>query len=138
LTPEFALEISKFQNSEYEVHQISPVALKTAEISSIQISTNDRTATPATPFDRRNYFFRSKLIFTFHIWNMESIGFTRNFFYYCKFSRLRTFYTEKTKKNPSVTRRCRPCRGFLDEIWGAASSAVLNARKLKFWLKASF
>jgi hypothetical protein len=64
LTPEFALEISKFQNSEYEVHQSSPidegkpksVALKTAEISSIQISTNDRTATPATPRDKRNFF----------------------------------------------------------------------------------
>jgi hypothetical protein len=39
------------------------------------------------------------------------------------------------KKFPSVTRHC---RGFLDEIWGAASSAVLSARKLKFWLPASF
>jgi hypothetical protein len=52
-----------------------------------------------------------------------------------------TFYTEKKnkfkakKKIPSVTRRC---RGFLDEIWGAASSAVLSARKLKFWHHASF
>jgi hypothetical protein len=26
----------------------------------------------------------------------------------------------------------------LDEILGAASSAVLNARKLKFWLQTSF
>jgi hypothetical protein len=41
----------------------------------------------------------------------------------------------KAKKIPSVTR---PCRGFLDEIWGAAGSAVLGARKLKFWLQASF
>jgi hypothetical protein len=39
------------------------------------------------------------------------------------------------KKIPSVTQRC---RGFLDEIWGAACSAVLSARKLKFWLQASF
>jgi hypothetical protein len=27
---------------------------------------------------------------------------------------------------------------FLNEICGAASSAVLSARKLKFWLQASF
>jgi hypothetical protein len=59
--------------------------------------------------------------------------------FFCKFSRFRTFNTLKTvlerKKNPSVTRRC---RRFLDEICGAASSAVLSARKLKFWLQASF
>jgi hypothetical protein len=39
--------------------------VKTAEILSIQISTNDRKATPATPTtprDRRKIVFRSKLI----------------------------------------------------------------------------
>jgi hypothetical protein len=85
--------------------------------------------------------------FTFHIWNMESIGFTckKKSFFYCKFSRFRTFYTLKTslerKKIPSVTRRCRHCRccrRFLDEILGVASSAMLSARKLKFWQPASF
>jgi hypothetical protein len=52
--PEFALEISKFQNSEYEVYQSSPggsrnlksVAFETAEISSTQISTKAPMATP--------------------------------------------------------------------------------------------
>jgi hypothetical protein len=38
------------------------------------------------------------------------------------------------KSFSSVTRRC----WFLDETWGAASSVVLSARKLKFWLPASF
>jgi hypothetical protein len=45
---------------------------------------------------------------------------------------------KSVKKNPSVTCRCRPYREFLNKIWGAASSAVLGARKLKFWLPASF
>jgi hypothetical protein len=60
---------------------------------------------------------------------------------YCKFSRFRTFYTLKTSLERTIFSVCHaasPCRGFLDEIWGAASSAVLSARKLKFWLQASF
>jgi hypothetical protein len=39
------------------------------------------------------------------------------------------------KQFPSVTWRC---WRFMDEISGVASSAVLSARKLKFWLQASF
>jgi hypothetical protein len=65
-------------------------------------------------------------VFTFHLWNMESIGFTCNFFK----------NDIRAKKNFRLSRNV--ARGFLDEIWGAASSAVWSARKLKFWLPASF
>jgi hypothetical protein len=51
LTPEFFKEISKFQNSEYEVHQVgsneagsqnvSFLALNTAELAAHQISTKN-------------------------------------------------------------------------------------------------
>jgi hypothetical protein len=48
-----ALEISKLQNSEYEMHQMTKrsrnlkaIALKTAEISCLHISSKTRTATP--------------------------------------------------------------------------------------------
>jgi hypothetical protein len=59
---------------------------------------------------------------------MEGIGFTFHFLY------LKNEIRAK-KKFTSVTLRC---QRFLDEIRGAASSAVLSARKLKFWLHASF
>jgi hypothetical protein len=65
--------ISKFQNSEYEVHQVgsneagshnfSFLALNTAELAAPQISSKKPTARPATPRDRRKFFFRSKLVF---------------------------------------------------------------------------
>jgi hypothetical protein len=61
LTPEFALEISKFQiliNPALLTkgsRNLKSVALKTAEISSKQISTNARIATPTTPATPSEY-----------------------------------------------------------------------------------
>jgi hypothetical protein len=45
--------------------------------------------------------------------------------FFCKFSRFRTFYTEKT----SLERKKSVCHAALPEVF---------ARKLKFWLQASF
>jgi hypothetical protein len=61
------------------------------------------------------------------------------FFFIANFHDLGLFIPKKrvlSEKNFSVCRR--RCRGFLNEICRAASSAVLSARKLKFWLPASF
>jgi hypothetical protein len=147
LTPEFALEISKFQNSEYEVHQPSQtdegqlkshsVALKTAEISS--------KFRPTTGRQRRvthgNLIFRSELIFTCHIWNMREVlvSCRENWiFFITDFHVLGLFMAKKHdlsgKKIPSVKRRCR-CR------WKNLSrhvSVPMEARKLKFWLPLFF
>jgi hypothetical protein len=61
--------MSKFQNSEYEVHQVGPnevysqnfsfLALNTAEIAAPQILSKDPRQRRATD----GFFFRSKLVF---------------------------------------------------------------------------
>jgi hypothetical protein len=79
-------------------------------------------------------------ISNFYIPHMK-YGFTckKKSFFIANFHVLRLFISKNAfrakNKIPSNTRRC--C-GFLDEIWGATSSAVLSARKLQFWLQASF
>jgi hypothetical protein len=59
------------------------------------------------------------------------------FFFIANFHVLGLFMPKKRVKSEKKISVCHVC-GFLDEIWGAASSAVLNVRKLKFWLPASF
>jgi hypothetical protein len=79
LTTELFKGISKFQNSLYEVHQVgsneagsqnfSFLALNTAELAARQISSKNPRQRRVT--DR--FFFRYKLVFACHIWNMREV-----------------------------------------------------------------
>jgi hypothetical protein len=86
------------------------------------------------------YFFalNSFLLSTYEIFKVL-VSLAKTIFFITNFHVLGLFIPKKLvwseKKIPSVTRRC---RRFLDEISGAASSAVLSARKLKFWLPTIF
>jgi hypothetical protein len=51
-------------------------------------------------------------VFTFHIWNMESIGFTCK-----KISRCRTFYTEKNDRAKKKFRLSRGVAGIAVGFW---------------------
>jgi hypothetical protein len=115
------------------------LALNTAELAAPQISSKNLRQRRVTDviFFALNLF----LLFSYEIWKvLVSLANKKK-----NILLIIPFYDILYQKNvfrpkkifPSVTRR-RCCWRFLDKICSAASSAVLNARKLQFWLQASF